>query len=499
MSDQWSNPCRTVTSDEVKHLQEHGWVKLEGFVDPEVIQAMLALAREAMGDDADSNPIPAGFEQAAADGKFGLDYFNAHLSFGLSNPVLRPLLLEVGKNAKALQRRATADGHGVDVRYYSDFFVPKLPNSKMSLHKGNGPTAFHQDFITFAVDRSGGMSFWFPLESYGPDAGTMSFVNGSHRAGVLGDYTAYGDGDALDVFPELRELEMSDPMTYDVGDITVHTHLTVHGVRSEHDGQTTLGLPRRDPAGRRLLERFAVPELQLERHEAVETLGRRSLPRHQLSETAPTRDRRSHRTPEGHDDDDLLAPIPRVHAGVLAGPGSRCRHRHLGAAPLESGRSSGSTACRSRTVVTGVSPPTSRRSRRRSPMPAISRSSWSARTTMNPGSFATCSSRGEFGLHHMAQVCRDYESERDAYLEHGAELAFEGEVRSEPHVLGRHDPVPRLHDRAARAERDARRVVRPHAEGRRVLGRDRPHRRSANIRRRPIAKRWGERGRIYLP
>jgi len=109
----------------------------------------------------------------------------------------------------------------------------------MSLHKGNGPTAFHQDFITFAVDRSGGLSFWFPLESYGPDAGTMSFVNGSHRAGVLGDYTAYGDGDALDVFPELRELEMSDPMTYDVGDITVHTHLTVHG-----SGPNTLDRPR---------------------------------------------------------------------------------------------------------------------------------------------------------------------------------------------------------------------------------------------------------------
>src|SRR3546814_8062823 len=30
----------------------------------------------------------------------------------------------------------------------------------------NGPTAFHQDFITFGVDRSGGMTFWIPLEAY---------------------------------------------------------------------------------------------------------------------------------------------------------------------------------------------------------------------------------------------------------------------------------------------------------------------------------------------
>jgi hypothetical protein len=200
---------------------------------------MLDIARDAMGDDADSNPIPPGFEKAAEEGNFGVDYFNAHLTFGLSNPVLRPLLADVGKNAKLLQRRAAPDGGSVGVRYYSDFFVPKLPSSKRSMHKGNGPTAFHQDFITFAVDRSGGMTFWMPLEAYGPEAGTMSFVSGSHRAGVLGDYTTYGERDALEVFPDLRQLERSEPMTYDVGDITVHTHLTIHGA-----GENTLDRPR---------------------------------------------------------------------------------------------------------------------------------------------------------------------------------------------------------------------------------------------------------------
>ncbi len=73
------------------------------------------------------------------------------------------------------------------------------------------------------------MTFWFPLEAYGPEAGTMSFVNGSHRAGVMGDYTTYGAGDALDAFPELRDLEMSQQLTYELGDISVHTHLTIHG------------------------------------------------------------------------------------------------------------------------------------------------------------------------------------------------------------------------------------------------------------------------------
>jgi hypothetical protein len=229
MSGVTSPPCRPVTTDEVEHLHELGWVKLSGFVDPDIMRTTLDLAREAMGDDADGNPIPPGFEEAAAKGEFGLDYFNAHLSFGMSNPTLRPLLQEVGKSAALLQDRSTAGGDPVGVRYYSDFFAPKLPSSTKSLHRGNGPTAFHQDFITFSVDRSGGMTFWFALEPYGPDAGTMSFVNGSHRHGVLGDYTTYGDLDALGVFPELRRLETSDPISYEIGDITVHTHLTVHG------------------------------------------------------------------------------------------------------------------------------------------------------------------------------------------------------------------------------------------------------------------------------
>jgi len=230
-----SAPCRPVTADEVDHLHEYGWVKLERFVDADVVQTMLERAREVMGDDADSNPISPFLEAAVADGKPGLEYFNAQRSSGLEHPVLRPLIHGVGKSAQELQRR----GERVGVRYYQDLFVPKLPSAMASRHGGNGPTAYHQDFITFAVDRSGGMTFWFPLEAYGPDAGTMTFVNGSHRAGVLGDYTTYGGGGALDVFPHLRALEVSEPMTYELGDISVHTHLTIHGA-----GPNLLDRPR---------------------------------------------------------------------------------------------------------------------------------------------------------------------------------------------------------------------------------------------------------------
>ncbi|HEX5945537.1 MAG TPA: phytanoyl-CoA dioxygenase family protein [Acidimicrobiales bacterium] len=232
-------PCRTVTPEEIAHLHEHGWVQLKRFVDPDVLARMLEAARERMGEDADSNPLPPGLEAAVAEGGKGLDYFNAQLAGGLRDPVVRPLIDRIGASAEALLARRTAEGTPLGIRYYQDLFVPKLPSSRASRHGGNGPTAFHQDYITFAVDRTGGMTFWVPLEPYGAEAGTMSFVSGSHRRGVMGDYTTYGDGDALTAFPELAELEMSDPIRYELGDITVHTHLTIHGA-----GENRMDRPR---------------------------------------------------------------------------------------------------------------------------------------------------------------------------------------------------------------------------------------------------------------
>ena len=46
----------------------------------------------------------------------------------------------------------------------------------------------------------------------------------------------------------------------------------------------------------------------------------------------------------------------------------------------------------------------------------------------DPGVFRDVFPRGEFGLHHMALLCNDYEAERDTYIAAGAELAFEGRV-----------------------------------------------------------------------
>jgi hypothetical protein len=48
----------------------------------------------------------------------------------------------------------------------------------------------------------------------------------------------------------------------------------------------------------------------------------------------------------------------------------------------------------------------------------------------DPGVFRDVFRRGEFGLHHMALLCDDYEAQRDAYVQTGAPLAFEGRAGS---------------------------------------------------------------------
>lgn len=218
-------PCRPVTDEEAAHYAEKGWVKLRRFVAPAMLARVLSSAKAVMGEDGDSNP-PYGIDQP---------YFNAQYGGLYANEAIRPLHLGIGAAAKRLMNR----GDGTGARLFNDFYGPKLPAAKQTRNQGNGPTSFHQDFITFAVDRTGGMTFWIPLEAYGPEAGTMSFIEGSHRLGVLGNYTSYDGRDIREVYPELAQLPMSAPLTYELGDVTAHNHLTVHGA-----GKNTLDRPR---------------------------------------------------------------------------------------------------------------------------------------------------------------------------------------------------------------------------------------------------------------
>ena len=204
-------------------------------------------------------------EAAVAEGRAGLEYFNAAPQRGAGEPIAAARDRRGGQE----RRPAAATSRSADGSPRGRPLLPGLLRAqaavvdRASRHGGNGPTAFHQDFITFAVDRSGGMTFWFPLEAYGPTRGRCRSSTARTAPGCSATTRPTAAVDALDAFPELRDLEMAEPMAYELGDITVHTHLTIHGAGSEPDGPAPVGVHRGDPAGGRLLERLAVPELRL--------------------------------------------------------------------------------------------------------------------------------------------------------------------------------------------------------------------------------------------
>jgi len=205
---------RPVTVEEVAHYKKFGWVKLEKFVARTYADKILGIAKAGMGENGDRNAPPQAFS-----------YFNPLTMHGLEHPVLGPVISQCGKSARALMARKAPIG----IRYFTDFYGVKLPAKTVSDRGGNGSSDWHQDYAAAASDRSGRMVFWMALTDMTPDYGTMAFLNGSHRFGVMGHFTTYGSSNLLDAYPELLdECAPTEHMSYEAGDVTVHSNLTVH-------------------------------------------------------------------------------------------------------------------------------------------------------------------------------------------------------------------------------------------------------------------------------
>lgn len=204
-------PARSVTAEEVRHFKDHGWVKLKAFLPSRIVTEILTLGKAGMGVNGTTTPVP---------GKF--TYYNSLPMEGLANPLLSKVLKHYAQAAVSLNDRRRDPG----MRYFKDTVAVKLP---ATLENGHGRSEWHQDFAAQVADRSGGMVFWTPLTDMKPENGTMAYMSGSHRLGVMGDYRTYEGGDLLDYYPELRETcVQSEYMSLVAGDVVVHSDLCVH-------------------------------------------------------------------------------------------------------------------------------------------------------------------------------------------------------------------------------------------------------------------------------
>jgi Phytanoyl-CoA dioxygenase (PhyH) len=219
-----SNSIRMVTDPEVDHLRDHGWVKLERLIPPSLAERLLERAKTHMGTDATQSATRLGVDMP---NPFWQDYHDivqedeAFATLGL-DPAM-------GENAKRLMKR------NVGVLMWSNLLAVKIGIKQARSGSGTNPTIYHQDGPELPIDRADWVRFWIALNHITPVMGPINFIDGSHRRGLLGHLSYLQrkgptpSSPLLDMYPELREMSVTEPFDLQPGDATAHLMYSIHG------------------------------------------------------------------------------------------------------------------------------------------------------------------------------------------------------------------------------------------------------------------------------
>lgn len=221
MEDVVTSSVRTVTAEEVEHFHRRGWVKLERLVDPEEAARLLEKAQEILAVGATARQLEVGGStdptiREPVDNGWWRDYHG----LARDDPQFAAVAWSpvMARNIAALLATESA------IRFNIDLLSCKVAGSDPA---SNGQTPFHQDFPGFPFDRPHHCAVWIALGDVTPAQGSMRFLEGSHRDGLVEDINGVN---LLERHPELTErYELSPPLTYRPGDATVHHGLMVHG------------------------------------------------------------------------------------------------------------------------------------------------------------------------------------------------------------------------------------------------------------------------------
>jgi ectoine hydroxylase-related dioxygenase (phytanoyl-CoA dioxygenase family) len=205
-----ADQIRDVTDEEIAAFRRDGWVKLDGLLTPELAETVRQCAVSLMGEDVShylQSELLADIWRKCEEPSEEIPY--------LKGICASP---QMGRVASRLL-------HDIPIRYIDDEFLIKMP----AKHYESSPTVWHQDYPHGSRDRSEQLMVWIALNDVPPERGSLRFITGSHRLGVLGRMLQDPSNGILEQYPHiLQECEIAPPLDLKAGDATVHHSLTIH-------------------------------------------------------------------------------------------------------------------------------------------------------------------------------------------------------------------------------------------------------------------------------
>ncbi len=212
---------REPTDDEVATFRENGWVHLQGLLTPEVAGEFLSRIQARMGADA-GEEVRGDYAASGAPKTLQAAWRNYDFA-SRDDEWIASVCFSYG-----LSKVTTRMMGDKDARYLADHVLCKLPAAS-----AGGRTPWHNDLMTFPVDRAGSLTIWIALVDCPPERGTLRYLTGSHRERPLGRYAQRDDGvDMVTDNPWLTvRYEECPPLDLRAGDALVHDMMTVHSAR----------------------------------------------------------------------------------------------------------------------------------------------------------------------------------------------------------------------------------------------------------------------------
>jgi ectoine hydroxylase-related dioxygenase (phytanoyl-CoA dioxygenase family) len=205
-----------MTTERAKFFREHGWLKVDNlFTQEEVEQLRRELVKLSKQGVASNNYEFDARVQANPDLKH---YYMAEVCEpSRFDPFFRRFV--TSEKIGALMREIL----GVPrVRMFRDLGLFKAP-----ANDGGLGTGLHQDLPFYPLDRGGVAAIWIALSDLPANAGTMRFVDGSHKWGPVGRVHVSIEK-WLAEHPDQAHL-LTPPPALNAGGVTIHDGLMLHG------------------------------------------------------------------------------------------------------------------------------------------------------------------------------------------------------------------------------------------------------------------------------